>query len=133
MSDKMKFIIHQRKTYIYLLLSVLSFLSAFLVSIPDNPPGIMLNFTGSILFILAFTHHWQRSRTFAFLLIGSVLGLVLFAILHNILSAIGKGTFFESLGIFSFVLAVFICPSGIIIGLIGCIKYSLREEKTRNL
>ncbi len=103
-------ILKQRQTYIYLSLSIISMVAAMIVSIPDNPPGIILSFMSSLLFILAFTHNWKQPKSYIILIISSVFGFVLFAVLHNVFEVIGKGTLWEVMGGFFFLLAIFLFP-----------------------
>ena len=112
-------IFKQRKTHIYLLLGIISLAAAFIVSIPDNLPGILLSFLSSVLFILAFTHNWIKLKPYVILLVSSLVGFVVSIVLHNVLEALGKGTFLELIGVFFFILAIFLCPAGLIIGGIG--------------
>jgi hypothetical protein len=112
-------ILKQRKTYIYLVLSAISMIAAMIVSIPDNLPGILLAFFSSVLFILAFTHNWAKSKPYVILLVFSLVGFVVSVVLHNVFEVMGKGTFLELIGVFFFILAIFLCPAGIIIGGIG--------------
>lgn len=119
----------QRQTYIYLLLSVTSMLAALIVTIPDNPTGIILSFIASILFVLAFTLNWERPKPYIILLISSVIGFVLFAVLHNLFEAIGKEALWEVVGGFFFLLAIFICPAGTVIGIAGSIIKTIQSEK----
>jgi len=126
-----KNILKQKHTYIYLFLSVISIVAAMIVSIPDNPPGIILSFIGSILFVFAFTYNWEKPKPYIILLISSVFGFVLFAVLHNVFEGIGKGTFLEAVGGFFFLLAIFICPAGMIIGIAGSIIKAIKNEREK--
>ena len=121
-------VLKQRQTYIYLLLSLISIVAAMIVSIPDNPPGIILFFISSILFVLAFTYNWKKPKLYIILLISSVFGFVLFAALHNVFEVIGKGTFWEIIGGFFFLLAIFLCPAGIIVGGIGSLVKLYKQK-----
>jgi len=122
-------VLKKRQTYIYLLLSAISMVAAMIVSIPDNPPGIILAYISSVLFILAFTHNWKKPKPYILLLISSVFSFVLFAVLHNVFEVIGKGTFWEVIGAFFFLLAIFLCPAGIIIGIVGSIITAIKNER----
>jgi len=108
-------------------------IAAIIVSIPDNPPGIILSFISSILFVLAFTHNWKKPKPYIILIISSVLGFIIFAVLHNVFEVIGKGTFLELIGVFFFLLAIFICPASIIIGIVSSIVTAIKSEKKRNI
>jgi hypothetical protein len=58
-----------------------------------------------------------------------VFGFVIFAVLHNVFEFIGKGTFWEAIGGFFFLLAIFLCPAGIIIGGVGSIVLAIKSER----
>jgi hypothetical protein len=111
------------------LFSAISIVVAMIVSIPDNPPGIILFFISSILFVLAFTYNWKKPKLYIILLISSVFGFVLFAVIHNFFEGIGKGTYWGVVGGFFFLLAVLICPAGIIIGIGGSIVTAIKTKK----
>jgi hypothetical protein len=123
-------IFKQKRTYIFLILSIISIVAAFIVSIPDNPPGIILGFLSSVFFILAFTHNWEKVKHYVLLTIVSLGGFVVSAILSNVFETIGKGTFLEKVGIFFFLLAIFLCPGGILIGIIGSLVKYFNAKKT---
>ena len=105
--------------------------AAALVGISDNPPGIILALLSAAAFFLAFTHPWRTPRPYLRLLGASVLGLVLFAVLHNVFEAIGGmvagpgplrsllQTLFLVLSITSFSLAILVCPPAIALGALG--------------
>ena len=88
-------------------------------------------------FILAFAHRWREPRRF-FLLLGlSFLGFVVFAVLHNVFYAIGESSntswgtsLMEVLHVGSFLVAVLICPPGILVGLIGYFVAGFRARKS---
>ena len=126
---KIKNILKQKQTYTYLLLSVLAIAAAMIVSIPDNLPGIILSCIGSILFVLTFTYSWKKPKPYIILLVSSVFGFVLFAVLHNVFEVIGKGTFWEIIGGLFFLIAIFLCPAGIILGIVGSIVTAIKVEK----
>ena len=124
-------ILKQRQTYIYLSLSIISMVAAMIVSVPDNPPGIILSFMSSLLFIRAFTNNWKQPKSYIILIISSVFGFVFFAVLHNVFEVIGKGTLWEVMGGFFFLLAIFLSPAGIIIGIVGSIVTETKNEKKK--
>ena len=117
-----------KKTYIYLMLSIISMLAALMVSIPDNPPGIVLSFISSILLVLAFTHNFTTVKSYAILTISSIAGFVISAVLHNFLEVGGKGTFIELIGVFFFLVAIFICPAGLVVGIIGMLRKAFGKK-----
>lgn len=126
-------IFRRKTTYIYLLLSILSMLAALVVSISDNPPGIVLSFISSILLVLAFTHTLSNVKSYLILMLISLAGFVVAAILHNVFEAVGKGSFIEVIGVFFFLVAIFICPAGVVIGIGGMISRALRKVKEENI
>ena len=119
----------QKSTYIYLILSIVLIVAALIVSIPDNPPGILLSFLSSVLFILAFTHNWDKAKPYVLLTVTSLVGFGISVILHNVFEGIGKGTFLEIIGAFFFLLAIFLCPAGLLIGIVGSLVQSFRKGR----
>lgn len=124
----MNSIFRHRKTYIYLLLSIISMLAALMVSIPDNPPGIVLSFISSILLVLAFTHNFTSIKSYVILTIVSIAGFVVSAVLHNFLEVGGKGTSIELIGVFFFLVAIFICPAGLVVGILGILRKAFAKK-----
>lgn len=119
----------KRITYLYLAAgSIILAVSSAFVTPPDDLTDIIFGFIGSILFIMAFTHSWDKVRPYVILTIAS-LGLFLFSLVfHNIVEEVGKGTILENIGIFIFLLEIFISPAGIVIGITGSILKSARVE-----
>ena len=117
-----------KHTYIYLALGVISLVLAAIIGISDNPPGLILSFLGSVFFILAFTHNWQKPKPYIILLIASLAGFVVSVILHNVFEVVGKETFLELVGVFFFLLAIFLCPAGVIVGGIGSLIKLYKQE-----
>lgn len=126
-------IFRQKSTYVYLLLSILLMLAALIVSIPDNPPGILLSFLSSVFLVFAFTHTLSTVKSYLILLLISLAGFVVAAILHNVLEAVGKETFLEVIGVFFFLVAIFICPAGVVLGIGGMISRALGKVKEKNI
>ena len=124
----MNTIFKDKHTYIYLALGVISLVLAAIIGISDNPPGIILSFLGSVFFILIFTHKWQKPKPYIILLITSLMGFVVSIILHNVFEAVGKETILELVGVFFFLLAIFLCPAGIIVGGIGSLVKLYKQE-----
>jgi drug/metabolite transporter superfamily protein YnfA len=124
-------IFKQRKTYVFLVLGVISLVIAAIVGIEDNPPGIILCYLGFIFFILAFAHNWKKPKPYVVLIFTSVLGFPVFVILHNFIDYLAKGTLFEAVGAFFFVAAILFCPAGAVIGIIGSIYYSSKKQREK--
>ena len=124
-------VLKQKMTYVFLLLSIISVVIALIVGIDDNPPGIVLCYIGSILFFLAFTHSWKKAKPFLLLAVFSLVGLVVSAILTNVLGDIGgEGTLLGIIGAVFFLIAIFICPAGLLIGIVGSIVKSFKKVET---
>ena len=116
-------------TLVFLVISCASALAAIVVGIDDNPPGIVLAFCAIAALVFAFVHPWRTARQFRRLLFASVLGLVVFAILHNVFEALGAKaatasalqSVLQGLSVATFLLAVLFCPVAILIGAVGAI------------
>jgi len=114
-------------TYSLLVVSAISLIAAFIIGINDNLPGILLLYIGVIILILAFVHHWREKKKFIILLTASVIGIPVFAVLHNVFYGLGKmftdslvfQNIFEVLHVISFFLAIIICPAGLLSGALG--------------
>ena len=109
---------------------------ALIVGISDNPPGIALLYGGTVCLVLAVVCCWQRPRSFVLLLAGSALGFVVFAILHNLLYALGEMTdlawlkaLMEALHVAAFLIALLLCPVGVLVGLVGWVAAVFRGRR----
>ena len=127
-----------RKWTLFLLaLGYISLIGATLVGISDNPPGIGLCYIGIGALILVFVHHWRKVKLFLWLLLASTIGFPVFAILHNVFYALGKATekvvilkgFFNVLDVLGFLIAILVCPPGILIGAVGSIVLYLNNKR----
>ena len=91
------------------------------------PTGAVLTYTAAVALVLAFVHRWRRARKFLILAAASVAGFFLFAVLENLSYALGQmaadASFGRHLGEFShgffFCIAVFVCPAGLFVGIVG--------------
>jgi hypothetical protein len=131
---------NRNKSFILFAVCGVTAVAAAIVGIDDNPPGILLAYLSATAFVLAFVHPWRTVRQFLFLLAASALGLVLFAILNNLVAAVAHspetaGTFqllLQGLAVAVFFLATLICPAGLIVGVTGSVVMFIRNrhEKT---
>jgi len=102
-------------------------LAAFIVGISDNPPGLALCYLATVSLILAFVNAWRKVKYFLILLGSSVIGFAVFAVLHNVLYALAEissdivvlNRSLEFLHAVFFLVAIFVCPAGLLIGTIG--------------
>ena len=102
-------------------------LAAFIVGISDNPPGLALCYLATVSLILAFVHGWRKVKYFLILLGSSVIGFAVFVVLHNVFYALAEissdvvvlNRSLEFLHAVFFLVAIFVCPAGLLIGTIG--------------
>ena len=121
--------------------SILLMIAANIVGIADNPPGIILAFISICAVITAFVHHWTKLKKFLILLIGSVVGFPVFAVLHNLFYALAEMAkdiiivkqILEIIDVLSFLITIFICPVGIIVGATGSIILAIKNKKVRQV
>jgi hypothetical protein len=129
---------HNRKrTFLFLAACCIFAVGAALVTVSDNPPGIVLALLASAAFILAFVHPWRTARQYGILFLASVLGFVLFAILHNVFDAVASKaasvrvvhSLLEGLSVAAFLLAIMICPPAMLVGAVGWIIAVTRKRR----
>ena len=127
---------NRKLTFIFLAISIISLLIAFIIGISDNPPGILLCFAGIIALILVFVHRWRKVKNFLFLLVFSIIGFLIFAVLHNVMYGLEKkvvdiivlSQLLKFLDVLFFLIAVLVCPSGILVAAIGSIVFYLKSK-----
>jgi len=125
------------RTLIFLVICGLLAIAAAAVGISDNPPGILLAFLAATALVLAFVHPWRTAKQFRLFLYASVLGLVMFAILHNVFEAVASMAasagalqiLLQGLGVAAFLLAVLICPPAILVGAVGSVVMFIRNRR----
>lgn len=124
-----------RRRLIFLGCAVVLLAAAVLVGIADNPPGLLLAFASSILVVLALTTGWQHPRKHFYLFVGSFLAFALTAVLHNVFEAAASVAGVpwlkaagEAMGVTFFLVAIFLCPAGIVVGAIGGIASLLKRK-----
>ena len=112
-------------------------IAAAAVGISDNPPGTLLAFLAIGAFFLAFVHPWRTARQYRLLLFASMLGFVLFAILHNVFDALatlsanvrGLHGLLIALDVGAFLIAILACPPAFFVGAIGSIAMFIRNRR----
>ncbi len=120
---------NRRLTLLLLAFAFIAITIALIIGISDYPPGIIILYAGIILLIISLVYIWRKIRTFLILLIVSIVGVPVFSVLHNIFYGIAELTsnvkllpemltFFD---VMSFLIALIICPSGIIVGTGGAL------------
>jgi hypothetical protein len=131
----------RRVTVGLVVLCCVSLIAAFIVGISDNPPGLALCYLATVSLILAFVHTWRKVKYFLILLGASVIGFAVFVVLHNLLYALAEISSdivvlkhsLEFLSAASFLTAIFVCPVGLLIGLIGSILTAIAYFKKRHI
>jgi hypothetical protein len=127
---------HRKATIALLAIGATLVIVALIVGIADNLPGILLLYLGVAAFILAFAHGWHRARSFQILLLVSVIGVPVFAVLHNVMYALANmmggvvllRQVFQFLHASCFLLALIVCPPGILIGAVGSLVVFFRHR-----
>lgn len=111
-------------------------LLSLMVGIDDNPPGLALLSLGFASFILIFVHRWRSVKQFGLLLLASAVGFPVAVVLHNVLDVLaGKAggiavvePVLSALAVVFFFVAVFLCPVGSLIGIVGCLVMFVRKK-----
>jgi hypothetical protein len=111
------------RTLILLAIAGATAIAATLVGISDNPPGILLALAAAVALVLAFVHPWRTLTEFRRLLLASVLGFVLFVVLHNVFEALAGMVediavlhgLLEGLGGAAFLIATLVCPAAFLV------------------
>ena len=140
MYEVLKMTSNRKLTFIFLAIGCILLIIAFVVGIADNPPGIVLFYIAVIALILAFVHRWRKVKNFLFLAVASIIGIVIFAILHNLFYALGKlandipllRQLLNFLDALSFLIAIMLCPMGLLIGIVGSIVLYFKNKKRPN-
>ncbi len=111
-------------------------IAAALIGLADNPPGILLALLAAMAAVTAFVHPWRTVNQFWHLAFYSVLGLVLFGVLHNVFEALAHhhaGVLskyaLEPLAVTAFLVAILVCPAAILVGLIGTLITFIRGRR----
>jgi hypothetical protein len=125
-------------TLILLAICGLLAIAASVVGINDNLPGILLAFLAATAFVLAFVHPWRTVRKFVFLLLGSLLGFVLFIMLNILIDSVSQdpassGTLKDllqspAIDALNLIIAM-ICPAAFIVGAIGSVAMFIRNRR----
>ena len=118
-----------------------SLIAAFIVGISDNLPGLALCYVAAVSIVLAFVHTWRKVKLFLLLLGVSLVGFVVFVVLHNLFYAFGQMAvniivlkqFLEFLHAIFFLVAILVCPAGVLIGVVGSIVTVITCFKKRRI
>jgi len=113
-----------RSTMLFLAGAAVALAAALLVGISDNLPGVALLYVAVTSLVLAFTHRWRVTKRFVILLVASLIGFPLAAVLHNAFYALGElapviKPATEALHVVFFLVALLLCPAGVLVGAVG--------------
>ena len=125
------------RTLIFLAICGAAAIAAALVGISDNPPGILLALAAAAALVLALVHPWRTPKQFGRLLLASLLGFVLFAVLHNVFEALAGVAehvavlhgLLEGLGAAAFILATLVCPAAFLVSLVALVVVLIRNRR----
>ena len=126
-------------TFLFLAISIISLVIAFIIGIADNPPGLLLCFIGIIALMLVFVHRWRKAKNFLILFVASLIGFPVFAILHNVMYGLAKmaddiiilSQLLSFLDVMFFLIAIMVCPPGILVGVVGSIVFYFKNKRTK--
>ena len=118
---------NRKITLLFLAIFCLSLIGGFIVGISGNRTGITLCYIATTALILAFTHMWRKVKNFVILLVASLFGFVIFVVLHNLFYALAELAtdiivlryLLEFLHAAFFLIALILCPSGLVVGAVG--------------
>lgn len=125
------------RTLIFLAICGAAAGAAALVGLSDNPPGILLALAAAVALVLAFVHPWRTPKQFGRLLLASVLGFLLFAVLHNVFEALAGMAehiavlhgLLEGLGVVAFLLATLLWPAAILVSVVALVVALIRNRR----
>ncbi|MBT3254265.1 MAG: hypothetical protein HN995_01835 [Candidatus Marinimicrobia bacterium] len=111
---------------------------ALFIGISDNLPGITLVFLGVTFSSFSMIHHWREARLYGTLLAVSAISFPVLVLLHNIFDGINQqigeiivlNQLLEGLAVISFLAAIFLAPTGIVIGIFAGLFYLLKKHLT---
>jgi hypothetical protein len=109
------------------------------IGINDNLPGLALVYVAVLAWMLAFAHRWRRAKSFLFLLAASLVGFPLFVVLHNLFYALAElasdvvvlSQVLTFLEVGFFLIGLFVCPPGVLIGATGSVVLALSHWRRR--
>ena len=130
---------NRKVTFTFLAISIISVVIAFIIGIDDNPPGLLLCFIGAVALILVFVHRWRKAKHFLILFVASIIGFPIFAILHNVMYGLEKiagniivlSQLLGFLDVLFFLIAIMVCPPGILVGAVGSIVFYYKNKVTK--
>jgi len=112
-------------------------ISAIVVGVSDNIPGIVLCYLATVVLAVASTRTWRKTKRFLVLVVASVIGFFVFVFLHNAFYALTILTnhiaalshLIEAFHVVFFIIAVFLCPATFLVGAVGSIVCAIIERR----
>ena len=112
-------------------------ISAIVVGVSDNIPGIILCYLATVVLVMAPIRTWRRTKKFLILLGASVIGFFVFVFLHNAFYALTILTshiaalshLMEAFHVAFFLIAVFLCPATFLVGAVGSIVFAIGRRR----
>ena len=120
-----------------IIFGIVLILTALIIGVSDNLPGIIVLFLGMISLALSATHVWKGHKIYLKLLLYSVTGFLISVLLHNLLYAFAEFNkdltwahyLINLASAFFFVLAVLVFPATTLVGMVGMIVSYLRNKR----
>jgi len=114
-------------------------ISAIVVGVSDNPPGIVLCYLAGVVLAVAPTRNWRKTRRFLILAAASVIGFLVFVVLHNAFYALtiltehipALSRLMEAFHVVFFIVAVLLCPATFLVGAVGSIACAITERRKK--
>ena len=114
-------------------------ISAVIVGVSDNIPGIVLCYLATVVLVVAPTHSWRKTKSFLILLAASVIAFFVFVLLHNAFYALtilanhiaALSHLMEALHVVFFIIAIFLCPATFLVGAVGSIVCAITGHRKR--
>ena len=110
--------------------------AGLVIGVNDNPPGLALVYLAVSAWIVACAHRWRRIKSFLILLVASLVGFPVFVVLHNVFYAlaelasdiVGLSQVLTFLEVVFFLIAILVCPPGVLIGAVGSAVLALSRR-----
>ncbi len=122
---------HWRRTTLFLVICAVLAAAAGTVGISDNALGGALALLAGVALVLAFVHPWRTARRFLLLSGASVLAFVVCVLLVNVLESAGVNA--GGVGDLFFYMAMFLCPAGLVLGIIGAVVTLVLSRREHHL
>ena len=120
-----------KRTLLFFVICGVLAAAAGAVGISDNPVGQWLPYLSAIALVLAFAHPWRPPRRFLLLTGASVLAFVALVVLINVFEHVGVNA--GAVGDLLFFIAVFLCPAGLVVGMIGAVVAWVTSRRVHHL